>query len=128
LQVLQARHGIGSDDLWQLVTGLGAGMGRQQRVCGALTGGIVACGLIASARRGATREDRTGLRDAVYADVQALTRQFEERFGTTECRAMTGSDFSSPEGRARFRETQGLQQVCTPAVHLVVEALAGPDG
>lgn len=121
--MLQAYYGIENEDLWRLATGLGAGMSRRQTVCGALTGGIIACGLILGRKRAAAHADRIPLRDETYARVQALTRRFEERFGSVECRYMVGCDFNTSDGRQRFKETDGLKQICEPAVTLVVETV-----
>lgn len=121
--MLQAYYGIENEDFWRMATGLGAGMSRRGRVCGALTGAIIACGLAVGRRRGSTHADRVGLREETYAKVQELSRRFEERFGTVECLAMTGCDFNTPEGRRRFSETRQMEVTCRPAVQLVVESV-----
>jgi C_GCAxxG_C_C family probable redox protein len=124
LQVLQAHYGIENEDLWRLATGLGAGIGRQGYVCGALTGGSVACGLVLGRLGNSTREDRYTLRDDTYAKVQELTRRFRERFGSIICGELTGCDFLTAEGQRRFKEQGVLQSTCLPAVRLVVETVA----
>ncbi len=123
MQVLQAHYALENEDLWRLATGLGAGIGHQGYVCGALTGGSIACGLVLGRLRNSSKEDRYALRDETYAKVQELTRRFRERFGSVVCRELTGCDFLTPEGQRRFKAEGVLQSTCLPAVRLVVEAV-----
>lgn len=123
MQVLQAYYGIEDQGLWQLAAGLGAGIGRRGFVCGAVTGGALACALITGKQRGSTREDRIGLREESYSKIQQMTRRFEEKFGTLNCRDITKIDFMTPEGRAAFKENQIMEKVCYPVVRLVVETV-----
>ncbi len=125
MQVLQAYHGVEDEKLWQLATGLGSGMSRRGFVCGALTGGILAAGMVTSLQRGSTREDRKGLREETYSRVQDLARRFEARFGTVNCSDMTGCDFLTPEGQADFKAKGLMDSVCRPAVRFVVETVIG---
>ena len=126
--MLQAYYGLEDDSLWQLATGLGAGISRRGFTCGALTGAVLACGLATAQQRGSTKEDRRGLREETYSRAQELTRRFEARFGTVECRAMTGCDFLTPEGQADFRKNRGMELVCRPSVRLAVETVVDVCG
>jgi C_GCAxxG_C_C family probable redox protein len=124
LQGLQTAFGIEGDALWTAATGFGGGLGRRQLVCGALAGGVIALGLEVARRRESTRADRAGLRDETYAKVQALTKQFEGRFGALDCRTLTQHDFSVPEGYQAFTKSGMKDSVCHPAVRFVVETVA----
>jgi C_GCAxxG_C_C family probable redox protein len=121
--VLQAHYGIENEDLWRLATGLGAGLGRQGHVCGAVTGGTIACGLILGHERQATKDNRFALRDDTYARVRELTCRFAERFGSIQCRELTGCDFLTPEGQKAFKERGVLQSTCMPAIRLVIQTV-----
>lgn len=122
MQVLQAYYGLEDENLWQVATGLGAGVSRRGFMCGAVTGGVMACGLATARQRDLGREARKSLREETYSRAQELMRRFEARFGTVNCLEMTGCDFLTPEGQARFKETQGMDLVCRPAVRLAVES------
>ncbi len=122
MQVLQAYYGLEDEKLWKLATGLGAGIGRQGFVCGALTGGTLAVGLVTATQRDSTREDVRDLRDETYWKVQELTRRFLAQHGTVHCREMTGVDFRTPEGQEAFTKNRGKELVCCPAVKLMVES------
>lgn len=63
-----------------------------------------------------------------------LGRWFKAEFGDTQCRAITGCDFSSPAAVARFIETDGLARCRTiaentaeKALSLISAAQAGPS-
>jgi C_GCAxxG_C_C family probable redox protein len=124
LQVLQAYFGLEDGDLWQIATGFGAGFGRRGYVCGAITGGILALGLVSARDRASTREDRIGLRDDVYAKVGELTRRFEEDFGSVQCHDLTGIDFLKEQERHAFDKSDGKHRICFPAIRLVIETAA----
>ena len=62
-QVVQAYYGIEDENLWRLATGLGAGISRRGSVCGALTGGAAAFGLVSGHRRRSGHDDRVPNRD-----------------------------------------------------------------
>lgn len=103
-------------------TGFGGGLGRCQLVCGALTGGVIACSLAVARKRGSDRADRNGLRGETYALVRELVQAFEDRFGAVDCRTITGHDFAAPGGHQAFSDSGARDTVCRPAVRLVVEA------
>jgi C_GCAxxG_C_C family probable redox protein len=122
LQALQAHFSLEGKDLWLTATGLGAGMGRQGLVCGAMTGASVAVGLLTARSRG--KDDVASLKEESYSRVLELTRRFEAQFGTTSCRTMTGCDLLSAEGREDYQKNQMAERVCRPAVKRAVEEVA----
>ncbi len=42
--------------------------------------------------------------DRNYALVRELIDQFEDKFGSTNCKQLTGVDLGTAEGQAKFRE------------------------
>jgi C_GCAxxG_C_C family probable redox protein len=124
LQGLQAAFGLEDDNLWQAATGFGGGFGRKQLICGAISGGVIAAGAIIAAKRGSGRDDRAALRDESYALVRELHSRFEARFGSVDCRTLTGFDFSEPDGYKRFTESGQKERVCHEAVRFVIQTVA----
>jgi len=51
-----------------------------------------------------------------------LYHGFIERFGTTECRALTGCDFSKEEDRARFGQEKVFERQCCKQLEYVLAA------
>ena len=72
-------------------------------LCGALTGRIMALGLLYG------RSNGTESRDDVYDRTRRLIEAFESRFGATNCTSLLGCDISTPQGLAIF-ESKGLEQ------------------
>jgi C_GCAxxG_C_C family probable redox protein len=112
--------GVDESSCLRTASCFGAGMGRLGKTCGALTGGLIVLGL----RHGKEmQDDPQAGRDSVYARVQKLVAEFEAKHGSSECRALTGCDMTTVEGRASFA-ARGLHVgLCTELVVSVVEML-----
>ena len=114
------RYGFDSDTALKIACGLGAGMGRRQEVCGAVTGGILALGL--KFGRGEA-QDRTAT-EKTYAQTQELMRRFEAGHGTCNCRQLLGGcDLETEAGRAAFKDKDLLRTTCLPCVRTVCDIL-----
>lgn len=100
--------------------GLGAGMGRQGEVCGAVTGGILVLGL----RHGrGEREDRTAT-EATYRKTRQLMDKFKQRHGSFICRELLqGCDLTTPEGQQFFNDQDLGKRICWPCVESVIRLL-----
>jgi C_GCAxxG_C_C family probable redox protein len=73
-------------------------------MCGAVSGGIMALGLC----HGRKRPDES--RDKCYTSVQKLLRMFEDRFGSTNCRELTGFDLGTKKGRREFKAQNTIEK------------------
>jgi C_GCAxxG_C_C family probable redox protein len=106
----------------RLAAGLGAGMGRKQQVCGAITGGILALGLKYGHHDAA---DKAG-KDRIYALTSALQDRFAGVHGTVVCRDLLGCDLTTAEGQAEFTSRNLVKTVCARCVqtsHRIVNEL-----
>ena len=104
----------------KVACGFGAGFGRKQEVCGAVTGGIIVLG----AKYGRGEKDEKAMTEATYQRVRALIDQFTERNGALTCRGLLGGcELTTEEGQKRFKENDLLNKVCKPCVQSVVEIL-----
>ena len=100
--------------------GFGAGMGRKEEVCGAVTGGIIVIGSIYG--RG-ERDDRAAT-ETTYKKTRELMEFFARKHGTFICRKLLGGcELTTEEGQKRFKENDLLKKVCKPCVKTVVEIL-----
>jgi C_GCAxxG_C_C family probable redox protein len=110
------------DKALRLACGFGAGMGRKQEVCGAISGGIIAIGLKHGRGEG---QDRTPTEET-YRKVRELMSRFESRHGTCLCRTLlNGCDLNTPEGQRFFKENDLHNKTCKGCVRTVVETLQG---
>ncbi len=113
--------GVPAELVVKLATGFGAGMGRTQETCGAVTGAILALGLRGGRALG---EDKTRTEET-YRDVQALLRDFAALHGSCLCRELLGGcDLRTPEGQREFKERGYLTRRCAEYVKTAA-ALAG---
>jgi C_GCAxxG_C_C family probable redox protein len=126
LQVLQEVLGLEGEWLWTAASGFGGGIGRVQLVCGALTGAVIALGL-AEGKSTAEPGPKT-VSDPVRPKVRQLVKGFEDEFGSTECRALVGFDFSSPEEYEAFRASKEARAGCESYIRYAVQEVASRWG
>jgi C_GCAxxG_C_C family probable redox protein len=104
----------------KMACGFGAGMGRKEEVCGAVTGGILVIG--AKYGRGG-RDDRTAT-ELTYKKTRELMDRFEKKHGTFICRKLLkGCELTTEEGQKHFKDNKLADTICQPCVRSVVEIL-----
>ncbi len=72
----------------------GAGMGRTQATCGAVTGGIMVIGSRLTDQHGSNE----GINDRIYSKTKDFIHKFNERNKTTICRELVKTDLNTEEG------------------------------
>ena len=102
----------------QVAAGFGAGMGRLQETCGAVTGAIMVLGLSSGFRE----EDNREKSNAVYAKLRKLVDDFTREKGTIKCRELLGCDLSTEEGQAFFKE-HNLRSNCREYISICCRLL-----
>ncbi|MCF0120351.1 MAG: C_GCAxxG_C_C family protein [Oscillospiraceae bacterium] len=98
------RLGYDEQELMNLGAAFGGGMGRGE-TCGAVTGALMAIGLMFG---GENPEDM----ELVGEKTEEFFSRFTEKFGTTMCRELLGSDFSKPEEREEAIAAGKLFELC----------------
>ncbi len=89
-------------------TCLGAGFGRRQLVCGAVSGGALALGAALGNDSGADLETK----EKCYAVVSRFVAAIEAEFGSSDCSTLLGVDLNTASGRAEVK-AKGLDvSVC----------------
>ena len=105
----------------RLATGFGAGFGRKQEICGALSGGI----LVLSSANGRGLDEEKAKTEIVYTQTRDLVDSFTKTFGTCRCRELLGGcDLATQEGQLEFKEKKLLDAVCKKCVESVVRIVA----
>jgi C_GCAxxG_C_C family probable redox protein len=94
-------QGVDSGLLPGIATAFCSGQARTCGPCGALSGALMAVGLLLG---------RSAASDSVepaYAAAQALVEEFEREFGARDCRSLLdGCDLGTPGGQKMFRERE----------------------
>ena len=97
--------GIQSSLIPKIATGFCSGLSRTCSLCGAVSGAIMALNLFTGrSYPGESVEDN-------YAAVRKLLGMFEKKFGSTNCRRLTGCDLSTEEGQESFK-ANNLEEQC----------------
>lgn len=104
----------------KLACGFGAGMGRKEEVCGAVTGGIIAIGC----KYGRGEKDDLAATELTYTKTRELMDAFALKHGSFSCRnLLNGCDLATEEGRKYFNRNNLRNSICLPCVQSVVEIL-----
>lgn len=100
----------------RIATPFGGGLALKGCVCGALSGAIMVLGI----KYG--REEPTQEKEPSYSRAASLIDKFSSKYGTINCKEITGLDFSNQQEVAQkwayIRET-----ICTPLVKEVSQWL-----
>ncbi len=105
--------GIDRTEALKISCGFGAGMGRRQEVCGAVSGAIM---LIGSKCGKTIREDNTAT-DLTYKLVRELSDKFIAKHGSISCKELLGCNLLTPEGQQFFKENNFRDIKCARYVH-----------
>ncbi len=104
----------------KLTSGFGAGMGRKEEVCGAVSGGIMVLGM----KYGRGENQDRALMEQTYQKTRELMDKFIEIHGTYICRGLLdGCELITPEGQKEFQEKDLKNKVCKHCVGSVVEII-----
>ncbi|WP_419786114.1 C-GCAxxG-C-C family (seleno)protein [Pseudodesulfovibrio sp.] len=121
-----AMEAVGKDPapVLHAASGFCAGMARTKGQCGALSGALMALGVLAS-----TTDDPDEIgqdREVVFDLTQELLQWFRDEFGSYNCFELTGCDFLTLEGKERFNQGNVKKTcvgMCVETVHAVLGLL-----
>jgi C_GCAxxG_C_C family probable redox protein len=105
-------YGLGEEIGSRTASSFGAGMGRMQETCGAVTGAFMAIGL----KYGFTKPDDQAQKDIVLQRSKDFIAAFGEKFGTLKCRDLLGCDLNTEEGQRFHKEQDQREKICMNCV------------
>jgi C_GCAxxG_C_C family probable redox protein len=124
LLAVAEHENIHSDIIPRIATGFCSGMARTGGMCGAVSGGIMAIGLLLG------RNSPTDAIDPCYQAVRTFLERFAAKYKALCCLELTGVYLGTPEGRETFKE-KGQIRECTnyvgEAARMVVEVVEGDE-
>ena len=115
---------IRSDIIPKISSGFCGGIARTSGICGAVSGAIMALSLFFG--RSSPKEQI----DQCYAAVQKLIGMFGSKFGSTNCKQLTGIDLGTEEGLLRFlsenkrEQCRGFVEEATRLAILLIDGLS----
>jgi C_GCAxxG_C_C family probable redox protein len=112
----------------RFTTCMGAGLGRRQLLCGAVSGGALAIGAALGNDSGAD----LATKERCYGIVNDYVAKLESEFGSSDCRTLLGVDISTEAGRAEVK-ARGLgdaicNKIIARAAELAEKAIAAAKG
>lgn len=105
LLAIAEEKGIHSELIPKIATGFCSGTARMCGPCGAVSGAIMGINLLTG------RSEPNSSVEQNYALVRKFIKDFEETFGSTNCRELMGCDLGTKEGQAHFN-SRGLLKKC----------------
>ena len=119
LSTYGARYGLEREQALRLAAGLGGGMGRMGRTCGAVTGAFLVLGL----EHGGISSADKAAKERTYGAVRAFADRFEGKHGSTRCRELLECDISQAEEYARAQREGLFKSRCPELVRSAGELL-----
>ena len=111
---------MGEEQLLKIACGFGAGMGRNEEVCGAVSGGIMVIGL----KYGKSVCEDNGAMDKTYQLTRSLMKRMREKHGTYLCKVLlNGCDLKTEQGQKEFREKDMKTNICIPCIRSAIDFL-----
>jgi hypothetical protein len=106
---------------WQWATaGYYGAINSGQTICGILFGAVVFLGYL----NGKNAEKEPSVKDAqrikAIESVERLFKEFNDKFGTSDCQTLIGCDYSKEEDRERYRAEKIYEKTCFPQFKFVL--------
>ncbi|WP_027721416.1 C-GCAxxG-C-C family protein [Maridesulfovibrio zosterae] len=98
-----------------MATAFCGGVSRTKGTCGALQGAVLAISLI----HGRNNTDQNY--DKCYELVQILSKNFQEKYSSTNCFEITDCDLSIQQGREKFKEEGVKHNICLNIVEEITD-------
>lgn len=102
--------------IFKSAAGFGGGIGRLQKTCGAVTGGV----MVLSSLHDHTKEDSKNL---LNQKIQHFTTKFKNIHGELDCKALIKYDLNDEQEYKKAREEQVFKKQCTEFIRSSVEIL-----
>ena len=92
----------------KVASGFGAGMGRLQSTCGAVTGAYMVFGVYCGNKyiNNGERKEKS------YLMVQEFNHRFVKKHKTTDCKTLLNCNLTTEEGQKQFSDKNLLDTVC----------------
>lgn len=106
------RFQINEDHALSVASGFGAGMGRLQKTCGAVSGAYMVIGLYA----GSNSSNIAEMKENAYKMIIDFTKKFETQLGSSDCSELTRCDLKTETGQQKFEKEQVKEKVCEKCI------------
>ncbi|MHA2425660.1 MAG: C-GCAxxG-C-C family protein [Candidatus Thorarchaeota archaeon] len=115
------KKGMDFDEIFNLASGFGGGVGLQGHICGAVSGAVAALGVI----NGKKFDDVKKHKEATYESVARFMQMFKEKNESIICDDLTGIVMADKAAHDRALKDGTFEKVCPgyvkDAVRIVLE-------
>jgi C_GCAxxG_C_C family probable redox protein len=101
--------------------GFGAGMGRLQETCGAITGSFMVLGI----HNGNKYSDNSERKEKTYAMIQQFSERFKSINGALDCKSLIKCDLKTEEGYRFAKENKLFDTLCEKYIVDSIEIIDG---
>ena len=112
LEPFAEKYGIDQETASRISCGFGAGMGRLQETCGAVTGSFMVISLHVCEKFPGNKERK----ESSYALIREFDNQFKEKHGTCRCADLLNIDLKTPEGQQAFHDQHMNETICEKCI------------
>jgi len=105
-------NGLDHETALKIASGFGGGIARLQKTCGAVTGAVMAIGLM----HGHTEPNDEIQKEKVYDLTREFVDRFTQKHKTTECSELLGHNLLTEEDRLKVKELGLFETVCSRCV------------
>ncbi len=110
--------GLSEDDCLKVSCAFGAGMGKQQHTCGAVSGALMVLGL----KFGKARNDSESKKENTYEKAADFLKSFESQNGSIQCfELLQGLNMNDPEDLKKINELRLFETSCEKYISDAVE-------
>ena len=117
LKAILEEKGVFFDKAISLSSGFGGGIAGEGRACGAVSGAIMAIGVL----NGLHSKDVVESKKRSYEISSLLIERFKEKFETTQCYELIGVDMKDPEAKKAAHERGVFSDQCSKFVATAAE-------
>lgn len=112
--------GLSEDECMKISTAFGAGMGKQQHVCGAVSGALMVLGL----KFGKALNDSETKKENTYNKAREFLQNFESRNGSIQCKQLLqGLDMNNDKDLKKINKLGLFENKCESYIKIAVEIL-----
>ena len=112
LKAVLEEKGIFFEEAMSLSSGFGGGIAGEGRTCGAVSGAIMAIGVL----NGLNSKDVVQSKEHTYKLSGVLIERLKEKFETTQCYELIGVDMKDAEAKKAARERGVFSDQCSEFV------------
>lgn len=110
--------GLTEDDCLRIACAFGAGMGKQQHVCGAVTGALMVLGT----KFGKALNDPESKKEFTYTAAEEFLDRFKAKNGSINCKELLrGLNMNDPEELKKINELMLFETSCEKYIQDAVE-------